>query len=201
MKNLVFGFAVTAAGLVACNGNNNSTPDNHQTGDRPMMDSGMHNMDNATGKNQPGNPTDKQIEPVLAAYFNLKNALANDDANKAAIAGKAVTSAVENVDAASLSGEQKKMFDEVKDDMKEHGEHISENAGKIAHQREHFEILSKDMYDLAKVFNNGKTMYYANCPMYNNNKGGDWLSEVKEIRNPYLGKKMPTCGTIKEELK
>jgi hypothetical protein len=37
--------------------------------------------------------------------------------------------------------------------------------------------------------------------MYNNNKGADWISEKKEISNPYLGKEMPTCGTVKEELK
>jgi len=28
-----------------------------------------------------------------------------------------------------------------------------------------------------------------------------WLSETKEIKNPYLGKKMPTCGEVKEEMK
>ncbi|MDQ6756917.1 MAG: DUF3347 domain-containing protein, partial [Bacteroidota bacterium] len=39
------------------------------------------------------------------------------------------------------------------------------------------------------------------CPMYNNNKGAIWLSEVKDIKNPYLGKKMPTCGNMKEEIK
>ena len=39
------------------------------------------------------------------------------------------------------------------------------------------------------------------CPMYNDNKGAIWLSESKEIKNPYFGKSMSTCGTVKEELK
>jgi hypothetical protein len=43
-------------------------------------------------------------------------------------------------------------------------------------------------------------LYYDNCPMYNNGKGGNWLSETKDIQNPYLGKEMPTCGSVKEEL-
>jgi len=30
--------------------------------------------------------------------------------------------------------------------------------------------------------------------------GANWLSESKEISNPYLGQSMPTCGTVKEEL-
>jgi hypothetical protein len=37
--------------------------------------------------------------------------------------------------------------------------------------------------------------------MYNNNKGATWLSETKEIKNPYMGKKQPTCGSLKEEIK
>jgi hypothetical protein len=37
--------------------------------------------------------------------------------------------------------------------------------------------------------------------MYNNNKGASWLSETKEIKNPYLGKKMPDCGEVKEEIR
>jgi hypothetical protein len=32
--------------------------------------------------------------------------------------------------------------------------------------------------------------------MYKKGKGAFWLSETKEIKNPYLGKTMPTCGTI-----
>ena len=126
--------------------------------------------------------------------------MANDNGNDAASAGKQISEAMTKLDAASFSTDQKKVYDEVKDDMKEHAEHISANAGKIEHQREHFDILSKDMYDLVKVSKPSQTLYLDHCPMYNDNKGANWLSEVKEIKNPYLGKKMPDCGTVKEEL-
>jgi hypothetical protein len=36
--------------------------------------------------------------------------------------------------------------------------------------------------------------------MYNDKKGAIWLSETKEIKNPYYGKKMLTCGNVKEEI-
>ena len=62
-------------------------------------------------------------------------------------------------------------------------------------------MLSKDIYQLVKTFGGEQKLYYDHCPMYNNNKGAYWLSETKEIANPYLGKAMPTCGTVKEELK
>jgi hypothetical protein len=62
-------------------------------------------------------------------------------------------------------------------------------------------MLSKDMYDLVKKFTAGQPIYVDDCPMYNDNKGAIWLSETKEIKNPYFGKDMNICGSVKEELK
>lgn len=35
----------------------------------------------------------------------------------------------------------------------------------------------------------GEKIYVDYCPMYNDNKGAIWLSETKEIKNPYWEKK------------
>jgi hypothetical protein len=80
-------------------------------------------------------------------------------------------------------------------------EHIGANPDKLGHQREHFAILSKDMYDLVKAFGGGQVLYKVLDTMYNNGKGAFWLSETKEIKNPYMGKAMSSMGTIKEEIK
>jgi len=37
--------------------------------------------------------------------------------------------------------------------------------------------------------------------MYNKGKGAFWISETKEIKNPYMGKAMSNSGSIKEVLK
>src|SRR3546814_9008260 len=42
--------------------------------------------------------------------------------------------------------------DLVASDAEENAEHIAENGGNIKHQREHFQGLSEDIYDLAKAF-------------------------------------------------
>jgi hypothetical protein len=97
-------------------------------------------------------------------------------------------------DDSSLKAADKKAFDDIADDAKEHAEHIGANAGNIKHQREHFDMLWKDMYELVKKFGTGKKIYVDFCPMYNGNKGATWLSETKEIKNPYFGKDMNTCG-------
>lgn len=138
---------------------------------------------------------------LITVYLQIKNALANDDTNDAAQAGKSLVDAFKKFDNSILTAEQKKSYSDIEDDAREHAEHIGANGGKIEHQREHFIMLSNDMYDLAKSINMGLTLYQDLCPMANEGKGALWLSETKEIKNPYLGKKMPTCGSVKEELK
>ena len=104
-------------------------------------------------------------------------------------------------DQTTLTAEQKKTYENIASDAKEHAEHIDKSEDKIDHQREHFATLSNDVYDLVKAMGGGQTLYQDYCPMYNNNKGATWLSETKEISNPYLGAKMPTCGSVKETIK
>lgn len=193
MKTILLGVAIAAASITACSNNNNGS----KTADTKSIDTTQTNTQVSRSANQQPVP----IEEAVSAYIQLKNALANDDGNDAANAGKTLFEEMAKLDKASFSADQKKVYDDVKEDIKEHAEHISANGGKIAHQREHFAILSNDMYDLVKAAKPSQTLYQVHCPMYNDPKGADWLSEVKEIKNPYLGKKMPGCGTVKEEIK
>ena len=141
------------------------------------------------------------ISAIVGHYLHLKNALAGDDGDEAAAAGKAMVETIDKMDTTSLTPDQKKAYRDLADDTRENAEHIGANAGKIAHQREHFDMLSKDVYDLVKKIGAGQPLYQDFCPMYNSGKGATWLSETKAIKNPYLGKQMDTCGTVKEEIK
>ncbi|MES2108955.1 MAG: DUF3347 domain-containing protein [Bacteroidota bacterium] len=143
----------------------------------------------------------ESVRGLVANYLQLKNAITKDNSNDAATAGKALAEGFSKFDQSTLSAAQKKSFTDISDDAHEMSEHIGESAGKLPHQREHFDMLSKDMVDLVKLLGAGQPLFVDHCPMYNNNKGADWLSETKEIKNPYLGTKMPTCGSVKEELK
>jgi Cu(I)/Ag(I) efflux system membrane fusion protein len=68
-------------------------------------------------------------------------------------------------------------------------------------QRTAFSGLSDQLYKAIKTFRlMGKTVYYQFCPMFNNGKGAYWVSNTKEIRNPYYGNKMIDCGETKETL-
>jgi hypothetical protein len=141
------------------------------------------------------------MKGIVDHYLHLKDAFANDKTNDAATAGKEIVDIMGTVDKSFLTAQQRKVYEDVEDDAREHAEHIGANAGNIAHQREHFDMLSKDVYDLVKAFGSGQVLYKDFCPMYNDKKGAIWLSETKTIKNPYYGKQMFTCGSVQEELK
>lgn len=188
MKLLIFGIALSTMFFVACN--NGGTKQETATASETMD---MKKDTTVKGNNGP-------IKAILTGYLDMKNAFAKDDDKAAATAGNELVKTFDGFDKTTLNAEQAKVFGEIQTDAREHAEHIGKNAGNIAHQREHFETLSKDLYDLVKVTGAGQKLYYTNCPMYNKNKGANWLSETKEIQNPYLGKSMSTCGSVKEEL-
>lgn len=198
MKSLFFAIAISAISLSACNNTGNKSNNENKTATDTALTATETNKA-STSTNENSNAA--SINVIVSSYLQLKNALANDNGKDAATAGSAMVSAFKNFDQSSLPADKKKTFEDIKDDASEHAEHIGMNGGNIKHQREHFETLSKDAYDLVKTFGANETLYKDFCPMYNNNKGATWLSETKEIKNPYLGKNMATCGEVKETIR
>ena len=78
--------------------------------------------------------------------------------------------------------------------------YIADNSEDIALQRQHFEFLTKNVKALVVITGSDRPLFQAYCPMYNNNKGGAWLSTSKEISNPYFGSKMLKCGSVQQEI-
>lgn len=191
MKNLIIAAAISAASfsIISCS-NNGGTKTESQTATTETSSA-------PTAEENKGN---QSVKAILDNYLQLKDALANDNGDDAAKSGEALATSFTNFDKSSLSNEQKKKYEEIAESATEHAEHIGKNASNITHQREHFDMLSNDVYDIVKELGAGQTLYQAHCPMYNNNKGASWLTASKEIKNPYMGKAMATCGTIQEEL-
>lgn len=174
-----------------------------ETKNTNMMNSssGIHSMENSSDmKNEDNISTlNKEIlNEIIDSYIVLKNALVADNEKDAANAGKAMIKAFNDFKMGELTEAQHKDYMEIAEASKEHAEHIVKSD--INHQREHFESLSTDINDLITLIGTNKTLYQVFCPMYNKNKGGTWLSEIKEIKNPYFGSKMLSCGEIKSTI-
>lgn len=205
MKNIILSALVMAFVVVSCNQKNKQT----ETTNTPMMendstmvmnDSTMM-MDKSTEKTDLATPTEPSpyVNDVIISYINLKNKLVNDDTNGAADKAKLLLASFNRFNTNVLDPKQKKEYLDIAESAKENAEHIGDNAGKLDHQREHFVLLSKDTNDLINLFGTKQKLYQDFCPMADDGKGAIWISETKEIKNPYLGAKMPTCGSIKNE--
>jgi hypothetical protein len=130
------------------------------------------------------------IHNVLDAYYGVKNALADDNGSAAQTKAKDLFAAINAVPVDQLNAGQRKIWMAYTDKLQFDSRHISESTD-IAHQREHFTSLSKNMYELIKATKlNDAVVYEQYCPM----KKATWLSETSTIKNPYLGKQMSDCG-------
>ena len=136
---------------------------------------------NAHDKNAPLDNDQKQF---LAQYELVRAALAADDlgaAKKAAavVAAMPVIHHENGIDAPPGYVQDARKF---------------AGADSLQAAREVFKSFSKRA---VHVTANKSGYYVAHCPMVPNDEG-DWVQTNRQISNPYLGKAMPTCGSIKK---
>ncbi|HYC84417.1 MAG TPA: DUF3347 domain-containing protein, partial [Chryseosolibacter sp.] len=164
--------------------------------------------DQASGTADAGEPQfqvdaafQQQLAGVFASYVELKDAFVASDA--AAVKEKAgqTSEALEKVDMKLVTGAAHNDWMSYQSPMTNSLNEIRE-ASDIEAQRKSFSVLSDNMYKSIKAFGlGGRQAFYEFCPMAFDNEGGYWLSDQEQIRNPYFGDKMLTCGEVKEKLK
>lgn len=172
--------------------NNESEEDHHAEGN----DEHAHDKD-ASMKTREITASSKKnaaTSAIIDGYLQIKNGLVADNKDNAAKGATALLAAFSNFDMSKLDEAQHKEYMEILESAKEHAEHIVKKP--IDHQREHFETLSTDITDLITLLGTDKTLYQDYCPM----KKVSWLSETKEIKNPFYGSKMLTCGSVKKQI-
>ncbi len=150
------------------------------------------------GMNKPAQETN-QLKAVFDSYFSLKDALVKTDGSTASLKAKDLQTAINSVKMDKLSMDVHTAWMRVLNDLKEDAEHIN-GTKDIAHQRDHFMSLSKNIYELIKIAKPAETVYYQFCPMANNGKGANWLSRESGIKNPYYGSQMLACGKTVETI-
>ncbi|MGY4539843.1 hypothetical protein ACVW0P_004284 [Mucilaginibacter sp. UYNi724] len=136
------------------------------------------------------------LTPLLASYYDIKDALIKSNSADAAAHAGDFLKAVNGVDMKSLAAADMSTFMAAQEKLAFDARHISESKD-IAHQREHFANFSANFFKLAKAVKlTDKPVYYAYCPM----KKSYWLSAEDAIKNPYYGSQMLTCGKVTETL-
>ena len=139
----------------------------------------------------------EQLYSLASTYIRLKDALVATDHQKAKEAASQVLAELDKVDMSIIKGDAHHYWMEQQSAIKAHSEKIA-TSDDIEEQRKQFDFLSQAVIKSVKVLGIGEaTLYVQHCPMVNDNEGADWLSNEEEIRNPYFGDKMLTCGLVK----
>lgn len=129
---------------------------------------------------------DEKVSAAYSHYVHLKDALVaskSDDAKKAAAELKKSLSSLGNAKTAAESASKIAATSDIDD------------------QRKEFSTLSNEMTTLVKASKISMgSIYVEYCPMANNNEGAFWLSNEKQIKNPYFGDTMLKCGSVKETI-
>lgn len=143
----------------------------------------------------------KQLTAFYDKYIDLTEALVDSDPKKVKSLSKSLLSSLSKIDMSLLEGDAHLEWMEYEKDLKEQLKAISSQSI-LDLQRKHFSTFNLIFYKTIKSFGiEGKTAYYQYCPMANNDKGGYWFSNTKDINNPYFGESMLRCGETKEILK
>jgi len=139
----------------------------------------------------------KQIGGSLTVYYRLKNTLVAGNTELASQRADELLKTFDAVDANKMTDAQKTLWVKLEKLLRLDAKHINENK-ELEHQRKHFMQFSNNMYALVFNFKANETEAYLQyCPM----KKASWLSDSKDIRNPYYGDKMLDCGSVKATLK
>jgi hypothetical protein len=207
MKKIFFSaLAISTILFAACNNGDTKKENQSHDMEKMNMDSTKHatTADDTTMKviavTYPGVDTKlaASINAIADHYLHIKNALANDNGAEAANGAKAMEAIISKLDKSLFTAEQKTAYDQQEEKLKENAAAIAGKADKIKEQRLQFATLSEAVYGLVKSFGAGRPLYHDHCPMARDNQGAMWLSEVKEVKNPYFGAAMPTCGSVEE---
>ncbi|RLD57227.1 MAG: efflux RND transporter periplasmic adaptor subunit [Bacteroidetes bacterium] len=177
----------------------------HNHGGTQMSDEQMKEMDSSAAKSNTNLKKDvpqafkKQLSAVLDKYLELKDAFVEADETKVEAKAQLALEALANVDMGLLKGDAHNMWMNIQKPLKENLSGIVQMKG-IEMKRSHFSIVSDKLSEALKIFgvHTEKTVYLEFCPMANDNNGAYWVSLDKEIKNPYFGEKMLTCGEVKE---
>lgn len=137
---------------------------------------------------------------ILDAYFALGTALFEEQAISITNAAGALGNKLQEQHTTGLPAAQQKEVQEIIEASIENAAHIAASQDKPGHQREHFQLLSEDLYDLVKAIGTKTVIYKFTCPSLNSGKGGSWLSDQQTVKNPYTGIARNNCGTITETL-
>ena len=137
-----------------------------------------------------------QLKKVVPNYLTLKDAFVASEVEQISSAAANLQVELQSVENQDLNGMVKSHFDMIQQNLE-----VIVTSDTLEEQRAAFVILNENMVVLVNNISGiALDLYVQRCPMANNSKGAVWLSSSSEIRNPYYGDAMLTCGSVIDTL-
>ncbi len=140
-----------------------------------------------------------QMQSVFNNYFEVKDALVSTNASAAAAKSANLVSSLKAIKMNELPMDVHMVWMKVMKELESDAQKIA-NSKKIEDQRKALIPVTKNIYALMKVAKTETPTYYQFCPMANGGKGANWLSKENEVKNPYYGSMMMSCGSTIETI-
>lgn len=133
---------------------------------------------------------DQQMQPVLASYLKIATALAADSTNGVTPASEAIAKQAAKLDAESLTGEHAAHHKDLPAKLRKAAQALSK-AATLEEARKSFKQLSMPMA-MWVTMSKPKHVHVLYCSMAK----ASWVQKHGDVRNPYFGSKMSTCGEV-----
>lgn len=131
-------------------------------------------------------------QDIVTKYLDLKQSLIVSDSLKASKSAAELAAALTQFKFKKLNLEEMNVATTMRAKLKGLATDIAETHS-INKQRNYMVELSEGMWTIIdKVVPDKTVLYEQKCPM----TGKVWISDVKEIKNPYFPKNMLTCGEV-----
>lgn len=161
----------------------------------------LHGLESMMSERSAKPATDPALQAALLRavepYLSLKDALVASDDPGARAAAEELAKTWENVAFSPSESAEAAMWTQLRDQMHAAAQATAQ-AADLATRRSAFQTLSNaaiallDRYGVA-----GGVLYKQYCPMADSNRGAYWISKESQIRNPYYGSSMLSCGEVR----
>lgn len=178
--------------LTACGGSSSETSgDDHSTPD-------LSDAKNIEFQGEVPEALGQQMNTLLQSYLDIESALVTGDSVQVKKLGRTFAGNAALVDTALIKAEDKARWLNRRKQLVSYGVTL-ETTDRLSDQRTYFMRISSIMYEvMTDIGTTNRVLYRHYCPMAFDHTGAYWISEQADIRNPYFGNAMLTCGKVEE---
>jgi hypothetical protein len=156
------------------------------------------------GVSQNSDAFNQLFDRLLQSYFLLKETFVAGDPSKINAAASALLTNADSLNINEIRGDTSGT---IRENAKYFTATISGSATaikgdtKMEDKLREFDIITDALWSLTRTVKyDRQKIYYQFCPMAFDNRGAYWLSDKRDVRNPYFAGKMTDCGEVADSV-